>query len=123
MDKTQRKIERELKKRERQERRQEKIDKFVAFCEAHPLFAMCVGTALLGLITKTVTAVTRVAISEHQLKREEQLKDYRVYDRATGDYVTLNKPLTGSEQVELATRRQGGEMVTLILDDMGKIKK
>lgn len=122
MDKTQQKVERELKKRERKEKRQEQFDKFVAFCEQHPLFAMCVGSALLGLFTKTVTAVTRVAISEHQLKREEQLKDYRVYDRSSGDYVKLNRPLTGSEQVELDARHTNGESVTSILHDMGKIK-
>lgn len=122
MDRTQRKVERELRKRERQERRKQRLEALVAWCEQHPLFAMCIGMTGLSILTRTVTAVTRVAVTEHQLKREEQLKDYRVYDRSSGDYVKLNRPLTGAEQVELDARHSNGESVTSVLHDMGKIK-
>lgn len=53
---------------------------------------------------------------------EKVLKDKRIYDRSIGRYLTLRRPLTSSEQLELTRRKENGENTAWILDDMGLLR-
>ncbi len=59
---------------------------------------------------------------KRDLKKEQELKDLRVYNRSTGDYLTLRRKMTAKEQVMYEARKKNGESTASILYDMGLLK-
>ena len=77
--------------------------------------------AAVGLVRGTVGLAKRID-RKADLKKEQELKDLRVYNRSVGDYLTLRRKMTAKEQIAFEARKRNGEPVAAILYDMGLLK-
>lgn len=91
------------------------IGRWVADNKEIVIVAVPAGVAIIKLAYIGVSK----AIRHHD---EKVLKDRRIYDRSIGRYLTLRRPLTSSEQLELTRRKENGENTALILNDMGLLR-
>lgn len=80
--------------------------------------AIPTAIAVVGGASKIAKSIDRKA----DLKREQELKDLRVYNRSTGDYLTLRRKMTAKEQVQFEARKRNGEPTAMILNEMGLLK-
>lgn len=69
---------------------------------------------VLSVVTPIVKSVTK----HNNLLKEEDLKNLYYYDRSQGHYWKLRRELSGREFVDIAHRRQAGEKLVDILDDL-----
>lgn len=79
---------------------------------AVPLILAAGGT--VGWVAKQVAK----SHNEHERKREEYRRDCRSWDPSLGEYLSLRRPLSTREKVELDYRMQSGERKSDILDSM-----
>lgn len=91
------------------------VGQWVADNKEIVIVAVPAGVAIIKLAYNGVNK----AIQHHD---ERVLKDKRIYDRSIGRYLTLRRPLTSSEQLELTRRKENGENTAWILDDMGLLR-
>ena len=78
--------------------------------------AIPAAIAVVGGANKIAKSVDRKV----DLKKEQMLKDRRVYNRSTGSYLALRRKMTAREQVEYERRKKNGEPIALILNEMGQ---
>ena len=65
--------------------------------------------------------LTYIAKNVPKIKRAKDEQDYRdryIYNRSTGSYIKLRKPMTVRQQCEFDERKRNGESVTQILLSM-----
>lgn len=91
------------------------IGRWVADNKEIVIVAVPAGVALIKLAYNGINK----AIQHHD---EKVLKDRRIYDRSIGRYLTLRRPLTSSEQLELTRRKENGENTAWILNDMDLLR-
>ncbi len=108
------KLKKKAERRERYERIRQKFSKGVDWCINNPEKAIPLGVAIGGGVTKIVKSANRHA----KLKEERDLKDLYIYDRSTGFYWRLKKPLTSKQQMEINLRKTNGEKLGDILNSM-----
>ena len=80
--------------------------------------AIPAAIAVVGGANKIAKSVDRKV----DLKKEQMLKDRRVYNRSTGSYLALRRKMTAREQVEYERRKKNGEPIALILNEMGLLE-
>lgn len=108
----------EQKKRERKEWFTNKIHDAGDWIYRNKEMIVLLGPAALGAVTASVKAVSK-HISQ---RKEEQLKDLYCYDRSLGHYWRLRRELTNSEWIEIDKRKQNGERLADILDELKVLK-
>lgn len=79
---------------------------------------LILGPAAIGAISVGVKVIGK----RINLHKEEQLKDFRVYDTSLGHYWELRKKLSNSQWLEIERRRGAGESLGDILYDMKVLK-
>lgn len=108
----------EQKRRERKEQFTNKIHDAGNWVRKNKEAIVLLGPTILGGVTTVVKVV-----GKHKLrKKEEQLKDLYCYDRSLGHYWKLRRELTNSEWVEIDKRKQHGERLADILDELKVLK-
>lgn len=94
----------------------------VAWFNENKEFAVTVAIpaaiAVIGGANKIAKSVDRKV----DLKKEQMLKDRRVYNRSTGSHLALRRKMTAREQVEYERRKKNGEPTALILNEMGLLE-
>ena len=80
--------------------------------------AIPTAIAVVGGVNKMARSIDR----KMDLKKEQELKDLRVYNRSTGDYLTLRRKMSAKEQVQFEARKRNGEPTAMILNEMGLLK-
>lgn len=83
--------------------------------------AIALGTAAVGVIGGVDKLASRID-RKRDLKKMQELKDLRVYNRSTGNYLELRRKMTAKEQVIYEARKRNGEKAASILNDMGLLK-
>lgn len=111
-------ITKEMRKRERKLKRQQRIAKIKEFWNDNKEIIIAVVPAACGLIGMGI----RVIGKHHNLRLEERNKDLRCYDTSLGHYWELRRKLGNSEWVEIERRRKSGERLADILDDMNVLR-
>lgn len=98
------------------------VSQSVAWFNENKEFAVTVAIpaaiAVIGGANKIAKSVDRKV----DLKKEQMLKDRRVYNRSTGSYLALRRKMTAREQVEYERRKKNGEPIALILNEMGLLE-
>lgn len=84
----------------------------------HPVEA----AGIVGGIATVVGGINKVG-NRREKRREDKIKETRVYDNRTGFYCYLKKPLTANQKAELASRQLNGESVTAVLKSWNVLKK
>lgn len=84
------------------------------WAKEHPEQAATVTATLLGAVGIIVRRIDK----EHQLKREEALKDRRIYDRSLNKFWYLKKRPSTAESLQIERLRQKGMCYGDILTSM-----
>lgn len=95
-----------------------KWDKACEWCYENPMLSMILIPSAIGAVGTIATATAKSI----KTKSEEKKRTMQIYDPEMGQYLDLKRPLKVSEKVELAERHRAGENITLILDDMNRLK-
>jgi len=95
---------------------------FVGWCADHPTETAAGITAIGACAAGTAKLVSKID-KKIDIQREDYRRKTEKYDPVTGSWLKLKRPLTNSEQIELAERRQNGESSTIILASMGLLKR
>lgn len=77
---------------------------------------------IVPVAIKGATTIFKVIHKYGNLRKEEQLKDLYCYDRSLGHYWKLRRELTNREWLEIDRRKQNGERLSDILDEMRVLK-
>lgn len=111
-------FEKEAKRRERKEKFQRKVNSVTNWIYNNKEVIMLVGPTIIS-----GTAFGVKAISKHvKLNKEKNLKELYCYDRSLGHYWKLRRELTNSEWVAIDQRKQNGERLADILDELKVLK-
>lgn len=79
---------------------------------------MVLGPVFIGAVTTGVKVVGKRV----NLKKEKNLKNLYCYDRSLGHYWRLRRKLSNSEWVEIDRRRNKGERLADILNELKVLK-
>ena len=111
----------ESKWHELKRKAKEKAKNGLHWVKENPELAAVGGTVLTGIVG-FVTKVTKGAIRNHNLSKEQQLKDRYVYDRSLGMYLRLRRKLTNKDWATINNRRRNGERLPDILQKMNVLE-
>ena len=115
-------FEKELKRRERKEKFQETWNSFASFVRSNQdilIFVVPSAVTVIGGGTRVLSKL----IAAHTTEREIKFKERTIYDFSLRRYVTLKRPLKPSEALEIERRRENGEKLNSILNDMNLLKR
>ena len=87
------------------------------WAKEHPEQAATVTATLLGAVGIVVRRIDK----EHQMKRQEALKDRRIYDRSLNKFWYLKRRPTTAESLQIERLRQRGICYGDILQSMDLI--
>lgn len=110
-------FERESKRREFKENAKQKISNAVNFVREHKEEIMILSPIIIAGITG-VTKVSKGMIRNHNLNKEQDLKELYCYDRSLGHYWKLRKPLSNNDWIAINDRKKNGETLADILSSM-----
>lgn len=79
---------------------------------------LILGPAVIGGLTTGIKVIGK----HNNLRKEKDLKDLYCYDRSLGHYWRLKRELTNSEWVEIDKRKNSGERLADILDELKVLK-
>jgi hypothetical protein len=108
----------ELKRRERKEKIQKKIDDAKNWVSDNKESILRYGPAVIG----GLAVVAKAADRHIKLNKEKDLKELYCYDRSLGHYWKLRRELTNDEWVEIDKRKKNGERLADILDELKVLK-
>lgn len=74
------------------------------------------------IIVATITAATKLGSKALGIFKEKHFRDRYFYDRSLGCYLKLRRTLSNHEMVAIERRRQAGERLIDILNDMRVLK-
>lgn len=113
-------FEKDLIKEMKRTKRKERIDKCVNWVKNNPQEAL-IGGSLIVSFVGGLTKTGNKLIKAHNINKENDLKQRRIYDRSLGKYVVCNRAISNKEGLEIENRKQSGEKLHNILRDMGLI--
>ena len=114
MDKTMLKFKLEAAKREVIFRAKQVKNAVCNFCVQNPTAAAVIGSAAFGGLTTIVKDIRK----DHRIRKENDRRDSRIYDRKADQWFDTRRPLTNKEKARLTERYNRGESKYNILKDM-----
>lgn len=112
------KAKKRAKRREWKETLKRKVDDAKFWVMNNSGMIMLIAPPVLGV----VTALVRTTGRQVALKKEQNLKELYCYDRSLGHYWKLKRPLKNSDWIHINARRDNGENLGNILNDMKVLK-
>lgn len=110
-------FEKESKRREFKENVKRKFSNAVNFVSDHKEEIMILSPIIMAGIAG-VTKVSKGMIRNHNLNKEQDLKELYCYDRSLGHYWKLRKPLSNNDWITINDRKKNGETLADILSSM-----
>lgn len=107
-----------MKKAERIARRRARREKVKEWWDDNKQYVAIVLPVVGGFAAKGIQVLGK----RHNLKLEEKNKDYRCYDASLGHYWELKRKLTNDEWVYIDRRKNNGERLSDILDELKVLK-
>ena len=114
-------FEKELKKRKRAEKRQQRLSD-IAKTVNENRESIAIISAVLIPVVGGACKMTSKAMASHRTNKEIRFKERHIYDRSLGRYVELKRKLRPAEAISIEERRLNGEKLNSILNDMGLLK-
>ena len=111
-------IGKELKKQKRKQKWEARKKKALDWWEDNKMTILTVGPLAIGLATKGIQIVGK----NINLRLEQRNKDLRLYDTSLGHYWELRRKLNNADWVQINRRRDRGESLGNILDEMKVLK-
>lgn len=88
------------------------------WCKNHKEAIIVFGPAIMGGIIE----ICKISTRRQTVKEEKALKDRYIYDRPAGHYYELRRKPKTSEWLQIEQRKENGESLGWILNDMGLSK-
>lgn len=111
-------IGKELKKQERRQKIEAFKNKVKNWWDDNKQYIVIVAPVVGGVAIKGIKALSR----HHAMVMEERNKDLRLYDTRLGHYWELKRKLSNRDWVIINRRRDLGESLGNILDEMRVLK-
>lgn len=111
-------FQKEAKRRQRKEWFHSKVDNAGRWINNNKEMILVLGPATLGAVTTGAKVVSKHV----RQNKEKDLKDLYCYDRSLGHYWKLRRELTNSEWVEIDKRKNNGERLGDILEELKVLK-
>lgn len=70
------------------------------------------------IVVSIVAPIAKAVTRHNNIQKEEDLKNLYWYDRSEGHYWKLKRELSAREYMDISRRRQAGEKLINILDDL-----
>jgi len=99
----------------------DKIDKLVDLADENKEKVLT-AAAIIFAGGKCVEKISRNYSRSKRVKEDRFHREREIYDRTTGMYIQLRRPMTSSEQYEYSVRLRKGEQPIHILGDLGLLK-
>lgn len=106
------------KKMETKEFVKTKLDNSVEWCKNHKSEIL----RILPVLINGTIEIIKVLVKKDNLREERRLKDNYIYDRNMGHYYELKHKPTSSEWIQIDQRKDEGEPLRCILQDMNVLK-
>ena len=90
----------------------------VDWCRQHKEAIIVFEPVIMGGIIE----IAKISTKRHTVNEEKALKERYIYDRSTGHYYELKRKPKSSEWLQIEQRKQNGETLGWILNDMGLLK-
>lgn len=116
----------EAKRKEKQKKRERRAKKVKTWISEHKSEILLLSPVAVSVVTGTVRAITgtvKTINRRSMLNKEKELKECYCYDRSLGHYWELKRKLSNSEWVKINKRRDNGESLADILDEMNVLKR
>lgn len=116
----------EAKRKEKQKKRERRAKKVKNWISEHKSEILLLSPVAVSVVTGTVRAITgtvKTINRRSMLNKEKELKECYCYDRSLGHYWELKRKLSNSEWVKINKRRDNGESLADILDEMNVLKR
>lgn len=102
-----------------QELAKEKLNIAVEWSKDHKEMIAVFGPVVIG----GAIEILKIATKRHTVNEEKALKERFVYDRSNGHYYELKRQPKSSEWMQIEQRKQNGETLGWILNDMRLLSK
>lgn len=90
----------------------------VDWCKEHKEAIIVFGPVIMGGIIE----IAKISTKRHTVNEEKALKERYIYDRSTGHYYEMKRKPKSSEWLQIEQRKQNGETLGSILNDMKLLK-
>lgn len=90
----------------------------IEWCKNHKEAIIVFGPVAMGGIIE----IAKISTKRHTVNEEKALKERYIYDRSNGHYYELKRQPKRSEWLQIDQRRQNGETLGWILNDMRLLK-
>ena len=111
----------EEKRRERKERFNKKAN-IIANWIRNNKETLAIVIPVVGVSIKGTAKIIKGISKNVALSQEKQLKEKFIYDRSLGKYLELKKPLTNAQMKSILERKDNGEKLGSILQNMNLLK-
>ena len=101
---------------------QTKLNNGKVWAENHPEYILLFGPMILGAGISLVGGTAKFIRKQSGLKKQKDLKELYVYDPSLGHYWRLKRKLNNSDWVKIEDRRQKGQALGTILNDLKVLK-
>ena len=115
-------FEKELKRRQRKENISKAWNEFTGFVRNNQDVLLFVVPSAVTVISGATRIVSKL-IARSTVEREIRFKERTIYDHSLKRYAELKRPLKASEAIEIERRRNNGEKLNTILNDMNLLKR
>lgn len=95
-----------------------KIHLAAEWCKNNKEAVIVFGPVILGGIIE----IAKISTKRHNVNEEKALKERYIYDRSTGHYYELRRKPKSSEWLQIEQRKQNGETLGWVLNDMRLLK-
>lgn len=103
---------------EKSELAKRKIRNGVEWCKTHKELIVVFGPVFMGSLIEII----KISTKRHTVREEKALKERYIYDRSTGHYYEMKRKPKSSEWLQIEQRKQNGETLGWILNDMKLLK-
>ena len=111
----------EEKRRERKERFNKKVN-ITANWIRNNKETLAIVIPVVGVSIKGTAKIIKGISKNVALSQEKQLKEKFIYDRSLGKYLELKKPLTNAQMKSILERKDNGEKLGSILQNMNLLR-
>lgn len=103
---------------EKSEQAKLKVQAATDWCKRNKEAVIVFGPVILGSLVE----IAKISTKHHMVNEEKALKDRYIYDRSSGHYYELRRKPKNSEWIQIEQRKQNGESLGMILNDMRLLK-
>ena len=111
----------EEKRREHKERFNKKVN-ITANWIRNNKETLAIVIPVVGVSIKGTAKIIKGISKNVALSQEKRLKEKFIYDRSLGKYLELKKPLTNAQMKSILERKDNGEKLGSILQNMNLLK-